>query len=680
MRKYAFILLFIAAHLSAKSDQQVAGDCFDPIIPEYLLDEISVNSLQYFDFPYLDTSTEPGVIHVSYDFDETSSQDQMVLTVTINNDIGEIVYEEIMDESGIYEFEFPVVFGDLVTVSSSIGEFEASAVIYNCSSDESVFDGYIGNGGILWQGVADCPYTPFLGSWEICAGPEGSFSILDSFETTFSPSDFGVYTLCFTSACTGTVYSFDFNFNIWGCTDELACNYDSNVEPEFDNGSCYYDCDGCFVGNVSSFFIPDNQEQCYQQTITVEADADAIIDSADDIQGFLVKMEHSFIGDLVITFICPNGQSLVVHEQGGSGIFAGEPIDDDGDPLNVGVCYEYWWTPDAEWGTWAAEGESATPLIEGEYTSSNPWSDLYGCPVNGDWQLEICDMWASDNGYLCLWGMTFDGSLNFPDCVQGFQSGCMDPLACNFNENAEIDDATCNYTQCINIEHNSTITEYCDSTHVVLSFAQLEPEWAEFTLEIPGDEFTIEVDDVVDFWMFDDGNYSIQIHTTLSENQLAEEIETIEQFTVSSTPDTPLLVIGDESVTCENCIPFNPHWYFNGDYSGQGPSFGITIPGVLYACISHDEEPFCEVCSEVAILTVGVEELGHDIPQLLNNGSPNPQFIAVQQGNISVYNASGQLIWTEFLHQGEQLNFEKYATGLYVLKFNEFAIRMEIIR
>ncbi len=289
-------------------------------------------------------------------------------------------------------------------------------------------------------------------------------------------------------------------------------------------------------------------------------------------------------------------------------------------------------------------------------------------------------MWAPDNGYLCLWGMTFDGSLNFPDCVQGFQSGCMDPLACNFNENAEIDDATCNYTQCINIEHNSTITEYCDSTHVVLSFAQLEPEWAEFTLEIPGDEFTIEVDNVVDFWMFEDGNYSIQIHTTLSENQLAEEIETIEQFTVSSTPDTPLLVIGDESVTCENCIPFNPHWYFNGDYSGQGPSFGITIPGVLYACISHDEEPFCEVCSEVAILTVGVEELGHDIPQLLNNGSPNPQFIAVQQGNISVYNASGQLIWTEFLHQGEQLNFEKYATGLYVLKFNEFAIRMEIIR
>jgi subtilisin-like proprotein convertase family protein len=51
-----------------------------------------------------------------------------------------------------------------------------------------------------------------------------------------------------------------------------------------------------------------------------------------DIQNIFMNFEHSYMGDITITFICPNGGSILVHQQGGGGTFLGEPVDDDGDP------------------------------------------------------------------------------------------------------------------------------------------------------------------------------------------------------------------------------------------------------------------------------------------------------------------------------------------------------------
>ena len=36
---------------------------------------------------------------------------------------------------------------------------------------------------------------------------------------------------------------------------------------------------------------------------------------------------------------------------------------------------------------------------------------LDGCPLNGVWQLEICDLWAVDDGYVFAWGIDFADSL-----------------------------------------------------------------------------------------------------------------------------------------------------------------------------------------------------------------------------------------------------------------------------
>jgi gliding motility-associated-like protein len=158
-----------------------------------------------------------------------------------------------------------------------------------------------------------------------------------------------------------------------------------------------------------ALFIPDDQSQCFSDEVTFSNfDLGQTIQSIDDIDSFFINFEHSFIGDITITFICPNNQSVIVHEQGGGGTEAGEPIDIDSD-LNPGVGYDYFWSPDATNGTWADNAGST--LVSGTYESVQPFSNLIGCPLNGTWTVEICDMWASDNGFIFDWGINFDPDL-----------------------------------------------------------------------------------------------------------------------------------------------------------------------------------------------------------------------------------------------------------------------------
>lgn len=163
-------------------------------------------------------------------------------------------------------------------------------------------------------------------------------------------------------------------------------------------------------------FIPDDQEQCFESGITfTQFLPNAVVESPDDIENFFINFEHSFMGDLTISFICPNGQSIAVHQQGGGGTFLGEPVDNDGTPLAQGLGYDYFWSPDATNGTWADESGGGT-LPSGTYDSAQPWTLLEGCPLNGTWTVEICDSWGSDNGFIFDWTINFDPDL-FPDPI-----------------------------------------------------------------------------------------------------------------------------------------------------------------------------------------------------------------------------------------------------------------------
>jgi gliding motility-associated-like protein len=156
-----------------------------------------------------------------------------------------------------------------------------------------------------------------------------------------------------------------------------------------------------------ALYIPDDQSMCFSSELLFSGfDNGAVIQQASDLDYFFINFEHSFMGDLTVTFICPNGQSIAVHQQGGGGTYLGVPIDDESGAPGVG--WDYYWAPDATNGTWAAESGGTLPA--GTYQSVQPWSSIVGCPLNGTWTVEVCDMWGADDGYIFDWSMSFDPS------------------------------------------------------------------------------------------------------------------------------------------------------------------------------------------------------------------------------------------------------------------------------
>jgi len=187
-----------------------------------------------------------------------------------------------------------------------------------------------------------------------------------------------------------------------------------------------------------ALFIPDDQTQCFGSEIIVSGfSAGQEVTQVSDLVDFFINFEHSFMGDLTITFLCPSGQSIIAHAQGGGGTFLGEPVDNDGTPDIEGVGYDYYWAPDATLGTW--DDESGGTLASDIYSTVGDWDDLIGCPLNGIWSIEICDSWGSDNGFIFDWAVTFDPSL-YPedlsftpsigaDCDSTFWSSNNGPLS-----------------------------------------------------------------------------------------------------------------------------------------------------------------------------------------------------------------------------------------------------------
>ena len=109
----------------------------------------------------------------------------------------------------------------------------------------------------------------------------------------------------------------------------------------------------CVVVDLNEgVLIPDATTNCFYSNVQVDsAYGTAVVDSSTNL-GFFVNMEHSYMGDLIITYTCPNGQSITVHEQGGGGTNLGVP--DQGDGTGPGVGWYYagrLWPPMARGST-----------------------------------------------------------------------------------------------------------------------------------------------------------------------------------------------------------------------------------------------------------------------------------------------------------------------------------------
>ncbi|MBL7945258.1 MAG: gliding motility-associated C-terminal domain-containing protein [Flavobacteriales bacterium] len=188
--------------------------------------------------------------------------------------------------------------------------------------------------------------------------------------------------------------------------------------------------DANFGGAV---YLPDDPGLPFTSEINFEAfEPGQTIDNVSNFLSICVEMEHSYMGDLVLQVICPNGQSMLLHQQGGGNTYLGSPNDFDTDDNPIaGECWQYCWTPTATNGTWVENSNNGTTpntipggidnpgnsLEPGTYEPVGTFNSLIGCPLNGVWTYQSTDFLGADNGFICSWSIEFDPAI-IPDVTQ----------------------------------------------------------------------------------------------------------------------------------------------------------------------------------------------------------------------------------------------------------------------
>jgi len=223
------------------------------------------------------------------------------------------------------------------------------------------------------------------------------------------------------------------------------------------------------LGLSDTTFIPDGpdcnpSDPCYESSVTfTDFPIGSTVESVEDLLYLRINFEHSFIGDLEIKLICPDSKSVTILPKYGtynqfsssgpnyppsipaSSSYTsynitpgfGVPIftDNGCSPENntAGIGWNYCWSSNTTLGYEFASGNiyaagNCNSGLDNDVTSSyvfiadssdmQAMSNLYvpyesfslleGCPLNGEWKIQVCDTWAVDNGWIFEWELALD--------------------------------------------------------------------------------------------------------------------------------------------------------------------------------------------------------------------------------------------------------------------------------
>ena len=195
----------------------------------------------------------------------------------------------------------------------------------------------------------------------------------------------------------------------------------------------------------NTVFIPDGPNcynlsptGCYDAPVTFDQfPSGSTVGSGSDVMSVCINMEHTFLGDLGFTLVCPNGQSVILKyntHSGGSDLglatsstSCSNQCDSNCNPPGVGwtYCFSNQYLTNARGvingnmsspidstntvdttGYFQTPVQNATSMATGwETVDLNGFQSLVGCPLNGEWSVRICDDWGADNGYVFWWDL-----------------------------------------------------------------------------------------------------------------------------------------------------------------------------------------------------------------------------------------------------------------------------------
>jgi PKD repeat protein/subtilisin-like proprotein convertase family protein len=209
-------------------------------------------------------------------------------------------------------------------------------------------------------------------------------------------------------------------------------------------------------------FLPDGNGNVYTTTLSVTGMSGTTVTSADDIVSVCLNMEHSFLGDVQMRLIAPDGTELVLKQRNnandGNSCDLGEPVaksPKDGSfssNTTPGIGYDYCFTATPTYLTMVEESANYTRthtdvlgnsyndkyLPAGSYTPFQSFDNLIGVPLNGDWTIWVRDHLPQDNGWIFNWSISFRSggsgdiiTLTQPDPIDITLNGTVTKASCN---------------------------------------------------------------------------------------------------------------------------------------------------------------------------------------------------------------------------------------------------------
>ncbi|WP_347922519.1 T9SS type B sorting domain-containing protein [Pontimicrobium sp. SW4] len=305
----------------------------------------------------------------------------------------------------------------VASLDSTLPAADPDGIVRICQGDNITFNG---SGAFSVSGVG-ASYELFMGDGVSLTGP----LIGDAFSTNYTFNDEGIYevSLVVTDAspqgCTSTnkesifVYvSSTPDFTGTQAANDTFCLGESTtiegvVTPVTQIANCANGGEETALGDIQGVTFTSTLDlDCFQsQNLTNIAQLESIC----------IVMEHTYIGDLEITAISPNGQRVTLHNRTGTSLQLGNPIVTDG--TGPGQGWEYCFSmsatnllPD---GNLVQSGTPTTSLTveAGTYLPVGDFNDFVGTPIDGQWSLEIIDYLAQDDGTIFSWALNFDESL-----------------------------------------------------------------------------------------------------------------------------------------------------------------------------------------------------------------------------------------------------------------------------
>ncbi len=451
-------------------------------------------------------------------------------------------------------------------------------------------------------------------------------------------------------------------------------------------------------------FIPDGPScatQCYGTPVTFDQfPPGATVQQTSDIESICISIEHSFAGDLSFKIICPNNQSVVLDSYDNSGgNYLGEAYDyssgcDANNPSNIpGTPWLYCWSEVSNYtyqGTLNyVDGAGPSPIPATDTINhtnyldpENPFTGLIGCPLNGTWNIEICDLWGADNGWVFEWMLTLSSSSG----VAGWQySVAIDSIDWDGQSFYPINDSTAIFKPDTGGVYNTYVTVYdeygCSYTSTypltIEVIANPEIDLGEDTTLCEGMPLILNAGGGHDEYLWNnglvdsllyiemDGLYSVTVTNYNSTHTLGcSESDTM---IVTFIPNA-MVDLGPDQCVTEGPVNLDatylPGFSYQWSTGEKSPVIDLTQPGVYDISVNvfYDTPEMCSAKD-----TVHIKIIPEPIPPL-----PDTLFMCAHQARILTaeqpnYNNLYNFIWSTG-NSSTMQTLSGMSPGIYVIQ------------